>query len=74
MTARAIPLTEHQFEELRTYESGHPSWRPHRPSANLIRRDLLGLAPRAEGFYQITEYGRAALQSFRAKHGLKEDS
>lgn len=73
-SARTIPLTEHQFEELRTYEDGNPSWRPRRPNANLIRRNLLTLAPRAEGFYQITAYGRDALRSFREKYGLKEES
>jgi hypothetical protein len=67
-------LTEYQYEELRTYEHGLPSWHPHRPNSNLIRRNLLALAPSCgQGFYRITEYGQALLVAFREKHGIRED-
>lgn len=66
-------LTERQYEELRSYEHGNPSWRPHRPNDNLIRRNLLTLAPASgQGFYRITEYGLAMLVEFRERYGLPD--
>lgn len=57
-----IPLTPDQEKELRRYAHGKPRKPAPRPSRNLIRRNLLTLAPTAgRGWYRITEFGRAAL-------------
>lgn len=73
MTGVTLTLTEHQYMELRSYDHGNPSWRGGGyPSKNLIRRDMLRLAPSTgKGFYEITVRGRAALEAFREKHGVK---
>lgn len=55
-------LTVGQAHELREYEDGEPRRPPNRPSNNLIRRNLLTLAPSAgKGCYRITEYGQTLL-------------
>jgi hypothetical protein len=62
MTGRTLQLTADQERELREYEDGEPRRRERRPSANLIRRGLLTLAPgHGHGQYRITEFGRAVL-------------
>lgn len=73
MTGRTITLTEHQFEELRTYEHGNPSWRPHKPNDNLIRRGMLDHVDGRTGFYRITTFGRDALAAFREKYGIHDE-
>lgn len=57
-----IALTEAQERELRRYAAGKPRRPVPRPNTNLVRRNLLTTAPPyGKGWYQITDYGRAAL-------------
>lgn len=59
---RLTDLTPHQFKELCLYADGEPRRGASRPNKNLIRRNLLTLAPASgRGYYRITEYGLAAL-------------
>lgn len=57
-----IALTPDQVIELRRYAHGRPRHPSTRPNRNLIRRNMLTLAPaRGHGWYRITEYGQEAL-------------
>lgn len=71
MTGVTAVLTEWQYMELVAYEDGTPTWCEKRPNTNLIRRNMLALAPRCgPGFYCITEFGLAALAAFREKNAV----
>jgi hypothetical protein len=62
MTGHTLQLTTWQRGELRVYRDGEPHRLADRPSRNLIRRDLLRLAPEAgPGYYRITPAGKRAL-------------
>lgn len=57
-----VELTRDQVDELRLYADDAPHNFGQRPNRNLIRRNLLTLAPtHGKGSYRITEAGRAAL-------------
>jgi hypothetical protein len=56
-------LTRDQYHELRRYANGEPRRESQRPNRNLIRRNLLTLAPASgTGFYRITEAGQVVLR------------
>jgi hypothetical protein len=59
-----LELTPWQRAELLAYADGSPRRAEARPSANLIRRNMLELAPASgQGFYRITQFGLAALRA-----------
>lgn len=61
-----IPLTDAQYQELRLYIDGNPRREAQRPNRNLIRRNLITLAPtHGHGHYRITEFGKLALADRR---------
>lgn len=69
--ARIHRLTHAQYEELRTFEHGHPSYRFHAPAKSLTRNGLLKIGAyghdRASSAFQITDEGLAALAAYRER-------
>ena len=66
-------ITHLQYEELRTYEHGNPSYRFRAPSSGLTRKGLLSRVPnsgetRASSAFQITEAGIVALSAYRERY------
>lgn len=64
-------LTHEQYEELRTYEHGHPSYRFRSPPKSLTRNGWLRVGvyghDRASSAFQITDEGVAALVVYRER-------
>lgn len=64
-------LTHTQYEELRTFEHGNPSYRFRAPSKALTRNGWLKIGvyghDRASSAFQITNEGRAALAAYRER-------
>jgi len=67
----ALSLTERQYELLRTYEHGYPSWRGgiSGTTTHLVHKGFLCDEGRS-GFHIITAAGHRALAEFRTKYGL----